>query len=74
MEQDKKLEYKGYTGSICYSTKDPIYFGTINGINDIVRYTGKTEEELEEDFRRAVDEYIKNPNKSNYEMIGEVEK
>lgn len=53
------MEYKGFTGSVEFSPGDRIFHGKINGITaDLVTFEGVTVEELEADFRQAVDDYL----------------
>ncbi|QQS51270.1 MAG: type II toxin-antitoxin system HicB family antitoxin [Bacteroidota bacterium] len=54
----KNLEYKGYTGSIEYSKEDDLLFGKVLGINGLISYEGKTGNELETDFKEAIDTYL----------------
>jgi predicted HicB family RNase H-like nuclease len=54
----KYLEYKGYTGSIEYSSEDNLLFGKVLGINGLISYEGETGKLLEEDFRNAIDTYL----------------
>ncbi len=54
----KHLEYKGYTGSIEYSKEDDLLYGKVLGINGLISYEGKTGQELENDFKEAVDSYL----------------
>jgi predicted HicB family RNase H-like nuclease len=64
------MQYKGYEGSVLYSAEDKILHGKLQGIRDFVIYDGKDPEEIEKNFRGAVDEYLafceaegKTPNK-----------
>lgn len=54
----KHLEYKGYTGSIEYSKEDDLLFGKVLGIRGLISYEGKTGNELEKDFKEAIDTYL----------------
>lgn len=54
----KNLEYKNYTGSIEYSREDDLLFGKVLGINSLISFEGKTGQELENDFREAIDAYL----------------
>ena len=55
------LKYKGYLGSIEYSEEDGVYFGRVFGLsNSLVSYEGKTVEELEDDFKKVIDDYLQN--------------
>jgi predicted HicB family RNase H-like nuclease len=60
----KHLEYKGYTGTIEYSTEDGLLYGKVIGINSILSYEGVTGVELEADFRNVIEEYLKDCNES----------
>lgn len=53
------LEYKGYLGSVEYSSEDDVLFGKVIGLqNSLVSYEGTTLKQLKADFRNAVDDYI----------------
>ena len=52
------MEYKGYNGSVEYSTEDRLLHGKILGIRDVVIYDGAGIDELEHNFQGAVDEYL----------------
>jgi predicted HicB family RNase H-like nuclease len=54
----KYLEYKGYTGSIEYSSEDDLLFGKVLGIKGLISFEGKTGKDLETDFKEAIDEYL----------------
>ena len=50
--------YRGYTGSIKYSEEDQLYFGKVLGLVDAIFYEGDTIDELLENFREAVADYL----------------
>lgn len=52
------MKYKGYTGSVEYDPDDRVFYGTVNGITDIVTFEGDSVEELEAAFRDSVDDYL----------------
>jgi predicted HicB family RNase H-like nuclease len=52
------LEYKGYSGSVEYSAEDRCLHGKIIGIRDLVSYEGRRVDDLEKNFRAAIDEYL----------------
>lgn len=52
------LEHKGFKGSAECSPEDRIFHGRILGIRDLVIYSGKTFDDLEEDFQTAVEDYV----------------
>ena len=53
------LTYKGYIGSVQFSGEDNVFFGKVEGINDLVTFEGETVQELKDAFRYMVDEHIK---------------
>ena len=65
------LKYKGYLGSIEYSEEDGVYFGRVFGLNNSrASYEGKTVEELEADFKKAIDDYLQNcPDQTSMEKL-----
>ena len=52
------LEYKGYYGKVEYSVEEQILFGKIEGIIDLVTFESKNADEIEKEFRDAVDDYL----------------
>jgi len=52
------LKYKGYIGSVAYSEPDKVFFGKLEGIDDLVNYEGESVTELTEAFHEAVDDYL----------------
>ena len=52
------LEYKGYIGTVEFSAEDRIFFGKLQGINDLVTFEGCSVEELENAFQEAVIDYL----------------
>jgi predicted HicB family RNase H-like nuclease len=59
------LTYKGFIGSVHFSAEDNVFFGKIEGINDLVTFEGETVQELKDAFRYMVDEHIKDCEKEN---------
>jgi predicted HicB family RNase H-like nuclease len=53
------LEYKNYVGSVHFSAEDKVFYGKIEGINDLITFEGATVDELENGFHNMVDEHIK---------------
>ena len=53
------LIYKGFIGSVHYNANDMVFFGKVEGINDLVTFEGTTVDELENSFKYMVDEHIK---------------
>lgn len=52
------LKYKGFIGSVHFNAEDRIFFGRIEGIDDLVTFEGTTVDELEESFKFMVEEHI----------------
>jgi predicted HicB family RNase H-like nuclease len=52
------LDYKGYHGSVEYSSEDRILHGRVLGIRSMVTYEGRDAESIEQDFRESVDAYL----------------
>lgn len=59
------LEFKGYIGSVEFSSEDNVFFGKILYIRDVVTFEGTTVEELTKAFHEAVNSYCK-----TCEMLG----
>jgi len=53
------LTYNGFIGSVQFSADDNVFFGKLEGINDLVTFEGKTVQELKDAFCYMVDEHIK---------------
>ena len=54
----RKLEHRGYCGTMEYSAEDNIFFGKILGINDLVLFEGDSVSELEIAFIDSVNDYL----------------
>ena len=52
------LDYKGYNGTVEYSTADNVLFGRVVGIKGLISYEGDSVQALKEDFKNAVDDYL----------------
>lgn len=52
------LKYKGYIGSVAYSEPDKVFYGKLEGIDDLVNYEGESVQELTSAFHEAVDDYL----------------
>lgn len=52
------LTYKGFIGTVGYSSEDHLFYGKIEGIDDLVTFEGETVSELEMAFREMVDQHI----------------
>ena len=54
----KNLKYRNFIGSVEYSETDKILFGKVQGIRGLISYEGQNIDELEQDFRDGIDEYL----------------
>jgi predicted RNase H-like HicB family nuclease len=54
----KNIDYKGFTGTVEYSNDDECFYGKVLEIRDLIMYEGSSIEELEQDFKETIDEYI----------------
>lgn len=52
------LEYKGYYGTVDFSSDDKILFGNVIGVNSLISYEGHSVESLKQDFEEAIDDYL----------------
>ena len=52
------LQYKNFLGSVHFSSDDALFFGKIEGINDLVTFEGKTVDEIKKFFKEAVEDYL----------------
>jgi predicted HicB family RNase H-like nuclease len=52
------LQYKGFLGSVYYAPEDECFHGTIEGIEDLVSFEGRSVAELKKSFQEAVEDYL----------------
>ena len=52
-----RLIFEDVIGSVHYSSVDEIFFGKLEGINDIVTFEGSSVKELKKSFKEAVLDY-----------------
>jgi predicted HicB family RNase H-like nuclease len=52
------IKYKDHLGSVRFSTEDKVFYGKIEGIDDLVTFEGQSVKELESSFQEAVEDYI----------------
>ena len=52
------LQYKKFIGSVHFNTDDEIFFGKIEGINDLVTFEGESVNTLKQAFEDAVKDYL----------------
>ena len=53
------LTYKGFIGSVHFNSKDRVFFGKVEGINDLITFEGTSVDELENGFKYMIEEHIK---------------
>jgi predicted HicB family RNase H-like nuclease len=51
------IKYKEYLGTVHFSAEDEVFYGRIEGVDDLVSFEGKTVEELKKAFIEAVEDY-----------------
>lgn len=61
------LSYKNYNGTVEYSQVDRCLFGKVIGIKSLLSYEGESVQELEQDFKNVVDEYLRDCKERNVE-------
>jgi len=76
IDPNRCLKYRDYFGSVEYSAEDNILCGKILGIRGLFMYEGNTLNELQRDFKEAVESYLSfceesgnKPQKPSYETI-----
>jgi predicted HicB family RNase H-like nuclease len=52
------LRYKEFLGSVHFSAEDEVFFGRIEGVDDLVSFEGSTVAELKSAFEEAVEDYL----------------
>ncbi len=52
-----KLKYKDFIGSVHFSAEDEVFYGKVEGINDLVTFEGNTVNKLKSAVKEAVDDY-----------------
>lgn len=52
------LHYKGYTAQIEVDVDAGILFGQVLDINDVITFKGKTVEEIRQEFKNSIDDYL----------------
>ncbi|WP_323036714.1 type II toxin-antitoxin system HicB family antitoxin [Pararhodobacter sp.] len=50
--------YKGYSASIWLDSDDRLFHGTVEGIRDVIHFSGASIDELEASFHGSVDDYL----------------
>ena len=62
------LTYKDFIGSVHFNADDEIFFGKIEGINDLVTFEGKSVKDIQQAFKEAVHDYMDICEKNNVQM------
>ena len=52
------LKYKDYIGSVHYSSEDKVFYGKLEGVDDLVTFEGSTVKNLKSSFKEAVEDYL----------------
>lgn len=52
------LLHKDFIGSVHYSSDDEVFFGKIEGIDDLITFEGESVKEIKFAFEEAVNDYI----------------
>ena len=59
------ITYKGFIGSVHFAAEDKVFYGKIEGINDLITFEGETVKQLEEGFKFMVDKHLKDCKENN---------
>ncbi len=52
------LKHKGYYSEPKYSREDELFFGTIEGIDDLITFEAENASDLKQEFLEAVEDYL----------------
>ena len=52
------LEYKGYSGTVEYSSADRVLYGKVLGVKGYLSYVGDSLDSLRADFEDMIDDYL----------------
>lgn len=52
------LKLDGFIGSVSFSAEDKVFYGRLEGIDDLVTFEGSTVKELKVAFKEAVEDYL----------------
>lgn len=53
-----RIRYKEFIGSVHFSADDEVFFGKIEGINDLVTFEGASVNQIKKAFKGAVEDYV----------------
>ncbi|MBA7551683.1 hypothetical protein ES705_44231 [subsurface metagenome] len=51
------MKYKEFIGSVHYSAEDEVFYGKLEGIDDLIMFEGESVRKLNSAFREAVQDY-----------------
>lgn len=51
------MKYKEYLTTVHYSTEDEVFYGKLEGVEDMVSFEGRDVQELKNAFSEAVEDY-----------------
>lgn len=51
------MKYKDYLATVHYSAEDEVFYGKLEGIEDLVSFEGRDVQELKNAFSEAVEDY-----------------
>ena len=52
------MNYKGYIGKVEYDDENRVFTGNVVNVKTVITFHGSTVDELEEDFKASVDDYL----------------
>lgn len=52
------MNYKGYIGKVEYDDENRIFSGSIINVRTVITFQGSTVDEIEQEFKASVDDYI----------------
>ncbi|MFW5762119.1 MAG: type II toxin-antitoxin system HicB family antitoxin [Cyclobacteriaceae bacterium] len=52
------LKHKDFIGTVHYSTEDEVFFGKLEGIDDLITFEGDNVDQLKKSFQEAVEDYL----------------
>jgi len=58
------ITYKDFIGSVHFAAEDEIFYGKIEGINDLITFEANNVKDLKEAFEYMVDEHINDSEKA----------
>lgn len=58
------ITYKNFIGSVHFAAEDEIFYGKIEGIDDLITFEADNVKDLKEAFKFVVDEHIKDAGKA----------